>query len=136
MHTATVTAPRPPQDGGAAGAVLHIDHFSSPSGNISCLISQDSPGEVRCDLAESGISDQHDCNGTGDWGHSITLVAGSKAAMRCISDTVMQPGIPSLAYGRKTQVGPITCTSEEDGMHCSDTAGHGFRLARASYDVN
>jgi hypothetical protein len=132
MHTATVTGGQP----AGGGPALHIEHFTSPSGNISCLIMTDTEPQVRCDLAESAIPKEHDCGGTGDWGLSVTLVAGHKAAMECISDTVMQPGIPTLAYGQKTTVGAITCTSSEDGMHCADTSGHGFRLARASYDVS
>lgn len=134
VHTATVTAEQPTQ--GAGGEVLQLDHFSSPSGNISCLIATDTEPQVRCDLAESTIPKNHDCHGTGDWGVSVTLVAGQKAEMRCISDTVMQPGIPALAYGQQTKVGDITCKSAEDGMHCSDPSGHGFRLAKASYDVS
>ncbi|WP_051265091.1 DUF6636 domain-containing protein [Nakamurella lactea] len=132
VHTATVTGAASTD----AGPVLALDHFTSPSGNISCLITTDTEPQVRCDLAESSIPKDHDCHGTGDWGVSVTLIAGHKAEMRCISDTVMQPGIPTLAYGQKSQVGPITCTSAEDGMHCADSDGHGFRLAKASYDVS
>lgn len=90
---------------------------------------------MRCDLVESAITEKHDCHGTGDWGQSVALNRGQRAAMLCVSDTVQDPAAPVLAYGSSTRVGSITCTSSQDGIRCTDDLGHGFRLSRASYDV-
>jgi hypothetical protein len=57
------------------------------------------------------------------------------AAMRCISDTIMDQGLPVLDYGRSTKIGDVTCSSAEDGIHCRDDSGHGFRLSRSSYSA-
>lgn len=141
--TTTVAPPTgpPASSSGTApstdGSVQRWDHFRSPSGNITCLIATGDDGvpSVRCDLGESSIREQHDCNGTGDWGHAVVLDRGRPAAMRCVSDTVADPSVPVLRYGATTAVGPISCTSSEAGMYCSDDTGHGFRLAKASYEV-
>lgn len=127
----------PVTSAGTAGPVRDWDHFRSPSGNITCLIAPDPDGvaTVRCDLLESAIRERHDCGGTGDWGQSVELTRGKAASMICISDTVADPSAPALPYGASTQVGPISCTSSVDGMYCSDDTGHGFRLAKASYEV-
>ncbi len=65
----------------------------------------------------------------------MVLESGKPAGMQCISDTVMAPGLPVLAYGSSTVVGDITCSSSKAGMHCQDTSGHAFDLSRAAYDV-
>jgi hypothetical protein len=68
---------------------------------------------------------------------AIVMPANKAPAFQCISDTVADPSNPVLAYGESTHADAFTCTSEEDGMHCSDdSGGHSFRLARGSYDLN
>lgn len=135
----TTPAPAPDTevaDTTAAASALTIDHFSSPTGNITCMIADfDGGPTVRCDLAESNITQQHDCGGTGDWGWAVSLLRGEPASMICVSDTVMAPGLPVLAYGDSTTVDGLTCTSRENGMTCRDDAGHQFRLARNDYEV-
>lgn len=136
--TAATTTAADPTAGGttAAPAGLAIDHFTSPTGNITCMIFTDDAGpSARCDLTESSISEQHDCGGTGIWGRSVSLVRGAPASMTCISDTVMDAGLPTLAYGDSTTVDGLTCTSRQDGMTCRDDAGHRFRLSRNDYEV-
>lgn len=119
-----------PQTG--SPTTVSLTGFRSPSGNISCRIFTDEqPGYVRCDLTASNISpDAHDCHGTGIWGKSVTLEAGKPAEMRCISDTVTDPSMPTLAYGQTSIVGAFSCTSQQDGMKCKDTDGQGFQLDR------
>lgn len=113
-----------------------LTRFRSPTGNISCLLdSGDADQYVRCDLSESDITEEHDCGGTGAWGRSVTLEAGSPAEMTCVSDTVADADLPILAYGETTTVNAITCRSEETGVVCLDDVGHGFRLSRSGYEV-
>ncbi|MGI8591522.1 MAG: hypothetical protein ACR2M5_11125, partial [Nakamurella sp.] len=80
----------------AGGPRLDISHFVTPSGNITCQYLPGGVTFVRCDLAESGITEKHDCHGTGDWGHAVVLESGKPAGMQCISDTIMEPGLPVL----------------------------------------
>ena len=62
---------------------------------------------VRCDLAESDITEQHDCHGIGDWGHAVVLESGKPAGMQCISDSVMAPACRSW----HTEAAPWSATS-------------------------
>ena len=131
----TPTAPSPTATPTTAGPRLDISHFVTPSGNITCQYLTGQVTSVRCDLAESDITEQHDCHGIGDWGHAVVLESGKPAGMQCISDSVMAPGLPVLAYGSSTVVGDITCSSSKAGVHCQDTSGHAFDLSRAAYRV-
>lgn len=125
--------PSSPTPSTSADGLLGLDDFRSPTLNIGCRI--EGGLSVRCDLNESAITEKHDCHGTGAWGQAVSLKRGQRATMLCISDTVMDQAAPVLAYGASTRVGSITCTSRQDGMYCQDDLGHGFRLARSSYDA-
>lgn len=130
------SAPRTTPGTTSAPAGLAIDHFTSPSGNITCLIAVYDEGPmVRCDLAESNITQEHDCRGTGVWGRAVSLLRGTPASMICVSDAVTAPGLPVLAYGDSTTVHGLTCTSRESGMTCGDDAGLQFLLSRNDYEV-
>lgn len=131
--TTSATPSVTPAPSTSTGRNLSLDRFQSPSRNIGCVIEEGL--SVRCDLGESAITEKHDCNDIGDWGQSIALDRGRKAAMQCASDTVLDPAVAVLAYGSSTRVGSITCTSSQDGIRCTDDLGHGFRLSRASYEV-
>jgi hypothetical protein len=49
---------------------------------------------------------------------------------------VADPGLPVLPYGRAVSFGGILCDSQETGVRCVNRAtGHGFRVARASFDL-
>ena len=46
------------------------------------------------------------------------------------------PGLKVLAYGQGVSYGGIVCDSQETGVRCVNRAtGHGFRVARASFDL-
>jgi len=49
---------------------------------------------------------------------------------------VADPGLRVLAYGQAVSFGGIVCDSQETGVRCTNRAtGHGFRVARGSYDL-
>lgn len=48
---------------------------------------------------------------------------------------VADPSMPTLAYGQTSDVGDLSCTSQQDGMVCNDDSGHGFKLDRNSLQV-
>jgi hypothetical protein len=114
--------------------------FTTPSRNISCQLTDTSPtgdGDARCDVAQSSWPlppKPADC--TGNWGGGVSVSAAEKAQLTCASDTVADPGLQVLAYGRAVSYGGIVCDSRETGVRCVNRAtGHGFRVARASYDL-
>lgn len=115
--------------------IEHVDYFQEPSRNIACRILQGT--SVSCDLGDTAITERQDCPYFGDWGHRVLLNNGRKARMICASDTLLNPDeLPVLPYGASTRIGSITCTSARDGVRCADDHGHGFRLAKSSYEVH
>lgn len=127
------TAPIPPRVPDGA--------FVSPSRNIFCLMDDNS---VLCASEESEIQvpeeERQRC--ATDIGDAIVLNRGKPAVLLCHGDPAYlatgQLGdvAPTLEYGASITFGPITCRSMTTGVRCSDpTTGHGFRLARASYEL-
>ena len=133
--------------------------FASPSGNIVCGMS--SEGGVRCDVAIAQWSlpkKPADCELA--WGDSVSLFDG-RVALACHGDTVLysaavgaaetwwngQPGsqvvtagergqLVALAYGASIRSGGVTCTSQTDGVHCTDAkSGRGFDISRTAYTL-
>jgi hypothetical protein len=114
--------------------------FTTPSRNISCQLTDTSPtgdGDARCDVTQSSWPlppKPADC--AGNWGGGVSVSAAEKAQLTCASDTVADPGLQVLPYGRAVSFGGILCDSQETGVRCVNRAtGHGFRVARASFDL-
>ncbi len=110
--------------------------FSSPSGNIGCQII---PGtSVRCDMLQHTWSPPPRpdyCKSLMAWGQGLILKAGGGAHVVCAGDTTMTQDNP-LAYGDSITAGSMRCDSAETGMTCRDTGtGHGFTIARDSYEL-
>lgn len=108
--------------------------FTSPSGNIACLVA---PQSVRCDIAEAAWDPTTiptrppDCEGV--WGDALTVAGTGRPDFVCHGDTVFGTG-PVLDYGRSLRVGDITCTSRQTGIECRvGTSGHGFSMSRTAY---
>jgi hypothetical protein len=100
-----------------AGATIRA--FRSPTGAIGCLCYRDphTPASVRCDTLNGGD-------------HAVIVhKAGMGRAIK-VTDTVLDPEAPILAYGKKRSFGGITCRSRRTGMTCKNRAGHGFRVSR------
>jgi hypothetical protein len=108
--------------------------FQTPSGNIHCMI--DSEG-VRCDILEANYSFTKrpaDCEL--DYGGAFFIDRqGRKGVVGCVGDTVASPGYPVLGYGSAIEANGITCTSERSGVTCTNSAGHGFSVARVEQKV-
>ncbi|MFZ1286307.1 MAG: DUF6636 domain-containing protein [Candidatus Phosphoribacter sp.] len=149
--------------GAAIDATGHeITVFASPSGNIVCAGSVGDAGasaEVRCDVMEHTWTlppKPADCEF--DWSHGTFL--DTTAMLSCVSDAIAgsdvvgadgtwwngQPGSQvvtvsgrqsvALGYGSSMILGPITCTSREDGMHCTNSKTKaGFDINRAGYTL-
>jgi hypothetical protein len=107
--------------------------FTSPTGNIGCIIDTD---YVRCDISERDWSPPArpaDCEF--DYGQGIAMAPGEKPGFVCAGDTTLGGGRP-LAYGQSVTAGSYQCTSAPSGVTCRDvTSGSGFTLSRGGYDV-
>jgi len=129
----------------AAGAVL-VDaarfgpdgaRFSTPSRNIACSMSDGPTGETRCDVAQHTWQlppKPPDC--TLDYGGGAVLTGTGRGELTCAGDTVADPSLAVLPYGQAVVYGGVVCVSRESGVRCTNPAtGHGFRVARASYEL-
>ncbi|MCK5756621.1 MAG: hypothetical protein KAH46_28340 [Mycobacterium sp.] len=108
--------------------------FTSPSGNIGCILSD---GTVRCDVAERDWAPPprpSDCPDFTDYGQGITLGTTGRASFVCAGDTALGSG-PALPYGQFEAGGGVSCTSEPSGMRCSNSDGHGFTISRQDYTL-
>jgi len=107
--------------------------FTSPTGNIDCQLERtgascviderDYPVPVPpgCDRRRSAI---------------FTVAASGPATFGACEGGVVVP-VSSLPYGTTSVVGPMSCLSRQSGMFCwNSRTGHGFRAARASYDLH
>ena len=122
----------PPADTEVSG----LTSFSSPSGNIGCLIDRES---VRCDIAERDWqppAKPADCKL--DYGQGLTLAAGGGAEFVCAGDTALNAttsGAP-LPYGESISAGLLRCESAESGISCREIeSGRGFSLSREAYEI-
>lgn len=134
--TASTTSTSTSGDGEAPPAdqtVSELTGFTSPTGNIGCLIDR---GSVRCDIQERDWEPPKappDCQL--DYGQGISLDAGGEPALVCAGDTALGAGEP-LPYGQSIAAGLLRCESEESGMSCRDVeTGRGFSLSREGYEL-
>lgn len=107
-----------------------MNELRSPTGNISCVLEEDS---VSCSVLE------HDYSGSGvegceDGPFSIT-VAEEDPARACGSSFLSEEG-STLEYDDSATYGDMACTSRFDGMTCWNTVtGKGFMVNRATYET-
>ena len=126
---------------GASAAVLtaptaaaDLVGFTSPSGNIGCILAEDM---VRCDIAWRDWNPPPrpaDCPDFTDYGQGLMLGPTGPATFVCAGDTTLGSG-PALPFGQFEAGGGMSCNSEPSGMRCSNSDGHGFVLAREAYQV-
>jgi hypothetical protein len=108
--------------------------FTSPSGNIGCILSDTS---VRCDIGSRNWSPPPrpaDCPEHTDYGQGILLNPTGSARFVCAGDTAMGAG-PVLPFGQYQAGGGMSCTSEPSGMRCSNSDGSGFTISRQGYQI-
>jgi hypothetical protein len=119
---------------GAPSAIADFTSFTSPSGNIGCIMAADF---VRCDIAERNWSPPPrptDCPSFTGYGQGIDLGPTGPAAFVCAGDTTLGTGA-ALPYGQSNASGSFVCRSEPSGVACTNSEGRGFRLAREGYEL-
>ncbi len=164
--TPTQTAPRATTTSAAGPVIDAGSHdsvaFTSPTGRINCAAyQQPAAWSLRCDVLERAWTlppKPADCQN--EWGIGVYLES-TGAGLVCAGDTVAyeakvgadttwwngQPGsqvvpdprrgeLVALSYGATMTMGPISCLSRQDGMHCTDTTTKaGFDVSRESYTL-
>lgn len=119
---------------GAPAAAADSIWFTSPSGNISCMLMDDL---LRCDIRDRDWAPPPrpaDCPDFTGYGQGISIHPTGPANFVCAGDTTFGGGTV-LPYGQFQAGGGMSCTSEPSGMHCSNSDGHGFALSRQGYSV-
>ncbi len=119
---------------GAPAAGADSVGFTSPSGNIGCILGDDL---LRCDIGERDWSPPPrpaDCPEFSDYGQGIVVHPTGPARFVCAGDTAMGGG-EILPYGQYQAGGGMSCNSEPAGMRCSNSDGHGFALSRQAYQI-
>jgi hypothetical protein len=97
-----------PPETSEADAATDLVGFTSPSGNVGCIIDS---SYVRCDISERDWSPPPppaDCEF--DYGQGISLSGGETAAFVCAGDTTLG-GAKPLGYGQSVSVGLMQCDS-------------------------
>jgi hypothetical protein len=103
-----------------------------PSRNIGCIFSR-SPRYVRCDV-RTGLRPPppRPAGCDLDWAYGLEMTAVSRPNTFCAGDTALSQG-PVLAYGATLRILGFTCVSQRTGLHCTNSARHGFFLSRESW---
>ncbi len=109
---------------------VEMNELRSPTGNITCLLEEDSVScsVVERDFSEAGLEDCAD-------GPFTITVAGEEAARACGS-SALSDSASTLEYDKSAKRGDMACTSRFNGMTCWNTkTGHGFMVNRATYET-
>lgn len=130
VSTAVITAAL----SGAPAAQAADLWFTSPSGNVSCMVVDDL---LRCDIQERDWSPPPrpaDCPMMTGYGQGISMHPTGPAGFVCAGDTTFGGG-SVLPYGEYRAGSGMSCRSEMSGMRCSNSDGHGFTLSREQYTL-
>lgn len=106
--------------------------FTTATGNVICRLGPDS---VECNVNPGGISyvaPPQPASCTGTWGYSAQIAAaGQTGNWSCSITPWAALTVPVLTYGTELTNGTLKCASQELGVTCLDTNGHGFRISRS-----
>lgn len=119
----------------APTAVVHLESFRSPSGNIGCVMYE---GGARCDIRKREWSPPErpaNCPEQVDFGQGLTVSHTGKASFVCAGDTALDPSAAQLAYGEASELGGTQCISRSTGVTCANHSGHGFFISAQSYKL-
>lgn len=119
---------------GAPSAAAETAAFTSPSGNIGCILTDEL---LRCDIRNRDWSPPPrpaDCPEFTDYGQGLLLHPTGPAQFVCAGDTALGGG-EVLPYGQYQAGGGMSCNSEPAGMRCSNSDGRGFSISRQAYQI-
>lgn len=107
-----------------------MSELRSPTGNITCLLEEDT---ASCSVLE------HDFSGSGVEGCDagpFSIRVGEGEAERACGSSFLSDSAQTLEYDDSATYGNMACTSRFDGMTCWNTlTGKGFMVNRATYET-
>jgi hypothetical protein len=120
-----------------AQSFTDIGSFKSPSGNIFCIATRDNfqgktTVSLSCELNQSSAKlppKPSDCDL--DWGKRFYMESRGKAIRGCHGDTIQNPTLPVLTYGKLWQVGGFRCDATVVRVRCINLDKRGFELSKA-----
>jgi hypothetical protein len=127
-----------------AATAARLPGVKTPSKNISCFYVPQRPtthGNLLCNIKQAVYTKalQARCIAppTGlDW-HGFTLPDTKRGEVLCTGgimyDARDTPTFVTLAYGKTWRHRGFTCTSRFTGLTCTNAAGHGLFISRASW---
>jgi hypothetical protein len=144
-HLLLVTCVAALAGAGTASALTPLPGIRSPTGNIKCFLVSGGPDLLLCSIAHSSYATalQAKCmqpNGSGvDW-HGFALRPAKSGELNCTGGILYdsgkyRPRYVALPYGKSWHRAAFTCDSRRTGVTCTDGAGHGIFVSRASYRV-
>src|SRR5882757_4208182 len=102
--------------------------FQSPSKDIACAyFDTDKQNTLRCDIMEATVTARRPADCDLEWGKAFEMRSKGSSGRLCYGDTIMEPGLPQLAYGEVWQRGGFTCKSEQSGVTWPGDDGLGLR---------
>lgn len=120
---------RPIVQPGASGS------FITPSGNISCIISEASG--VSCHVFEHewtiDAPTEPDCEF--DWGDNVSL-GDDGLTFGCYSDVYWDLDAEVLPYGSGIRVTGFGCQSDRTGVTCFNGVDDGFTISRTALEIH
>ncbi|WP_103063976.1 hypothetical protein [Actinomyces qiguomingii] len=122
--TRHLTAPAPAE-------AIEMSAFTTPSGNISCVLTDDS---VSCTINEHDfIPTDSSCNDSNAQAFTASVDTEGQATGSC--NIAFSATGASLSYGASAKNDAFACTSSESGVDCwSQVSGNGFQLSRSNAD--
>ena len=124
---------------------IDIQNFTSPSGNIHCLVVRDeNESSADCSVRTATWTKlapkPAGCDLDWDPAEILLIVERVKTTVLeggCRGDIgpYCPPGCRKLAYGASVTVGKVRCTSQPDGIRCQATTGKkkGFLIGARSW---
>ncbi len=124
----------------APPALADVFLFKMPSNNVVCSVGQEvGSSDILCTIFErSGpppLPAPADCMSY--WGHVYSLRDIGRTEMLCQDfNSGLAASVTDVApYGVTGTFGGISCKSQESGLRCTNSDGHGFQLARRKQSV-
>ena len=108
--------------------------FTSPTGNIACVMSDFAGFGVSCWIGDKDWeieqpTDDPFC-AESDWGNAVD-VAADGTSFPCYTDLAWDLQADALPYGLVVELGPYRCQSAEGGVACQNDSGQGFVVNRS-----
>ncbi|RAX24272.1 hypothetical protein DRB06_01120 [Actinomyces sp. Z5] len=120
-----LTAPAPAD-------AIEMAAFTTPSGNISCVLGDDS---VSCTINDHDfVPTDSSCNDSNAQAFTVSVGTDDEAEGGC--GISFSAAGASLNYGASAKNDTFACTSTEAGIECwSQVSGNGFRMSRSEAET-